>query len=142
MNKRLEKIIYKTDEKYFDSELNEYKIIKETESGYFKQLYWDFAIGLQKVDGLTPSKYLIDISNKNINDEISDEQVEILLKKYYSDKNLKNEQINNERECDLVSSRIVSLINEGGFSFHPTTLKSIHKYLFNEIYQFFQKKKS
>lgn len=123
-------------EKYFDSGINEYKKIEERKYGYTKQLYWNFAIGLQKVDGLTPSKYLLDNLQDNINGKITDEQLELMLKKYYSDKDLQDRKISEERECDLVSSRIVSLINDSSFSLHPTSLKTIHKYLFEDVYEF------
>lgn len=123
-------------EQYFNSEINEYKKMEEKTFGYTKQLYWDFAIGLQKVDGLTPSKYLLSNLHYNINGKITDEELELMLKKYYSDKDLQNKKISEERECDLVSSRIVSLINDSSFSLHPTSLKTIHKYLFDDIYEF------
>lgn len=124
------------DEQYFNSEINDYKKMEEKTFGYTKQLYWDFAIGLQKVDGLTPSKYLLSNLQDNINGKITDEELELMLKKYYSDKDLRNKEISEERECDLVSSRIVSLINDSSFSLHPTSLRTIHKYLFDDIYEF------
>lgn len=123
-------------EEKFNSELNEYKIITSDESGYNKQLYWDFAIGLQKVDGLTPSEYLLELILKNTNDEIDTPGVELMLKKYYATKNLNDKKVREEMECDLVSTRIVSLVSDDSFSLHPTSLKYIHKYLFDGIYDF------
>ena len=35
-----------------------------------KQEYWNTGIGLNKVDNLEPSTYLIDLSKKNINGEL------------------------------------------------------------------------
>lgn len=35
-----------------------------------KQEYWNTGIGLNKVDNLEPSKYLLDLSKKNINGEL------------------------------------------------------------------------
>ncbi len=123
-------------EELFNSELNEYKKTDEKKVGYIKQLYWNLALGLQKVDGLTPSKYLLENLENNINGKISDEEFEIMLKKYYSDKNLNDKEISEEYECDLVSSRIVNLVSDDNFSLHPTSLKTIHKYLFDGIYEF------
>lgn len=37
-------------EKQYDSELNEYEIVSDSNTPYIKQLYWDLAIGLNKVD--------------------------------------------------------------------------------------------
>lgn len=124
------------EEQKFNSELNEYKIIENKKDGYTKQLYWNLAIGLQQVDGLTPSNYLLDLSKKHINDEITNEELEIMLKKYYSTKNISDKKVSNEKECDLVSARIVELISDDTFSLHPTSLKVIHKYLFDGIYDF------
>jgi len=119
-----------------DGELNSYKIIEEEKTPYIKQLYWNMAIGLNLVDGLTPSNYLIDLSDKNINGELDSKEVEQLINKYYLNKNLNDKKISNERECDLVSSRIVELINDRNFSFRTETLKVIHEYLFRGIYDF------
>lgn len=44
-------------ERELDSSVNDY-IETETPKNYVKQLEWDMAIGLQKVDNLKPSKYL------------------------------------------------------------------------------------
>ena len=119
-----------------DGELIPYQISEETNDSYTKQLYWNMAIGLQQVDGLTPSKYLIDLAKDNINGKISNIEIEELIKKYYASQNIDNEKANNEHECDLVSTRINQLLNAKNFSFRPTTLKLIHEYLFKDIYDF------
>lgn len=41
---------------------NEYNIIGETPDKLQKAKYWQAAIGLQKVDGLVPSQYLVDLA--------------------------------------------------------------------------------
>lgn len=41
------------------------------------------AIGLQQVDGLKPSQYLIDLAIRNIKGEITIKEVNILLNSYY-----------------------------------------------------------
>lgn len=124
------------EEQKFNSELNEYKIVDNKKDGYTKQLYWNLAIGLQQVDGLTPSEYLLDLSKKHINSEITNEELEIMLKQYYSTKSISDKKVSDEKECDLVSARIVELISDDTFSLHPTSLKAIHKYLFDGIYDF------
>ena len=46
--------------------------LKQSEPGKRNKGYaWNTAIGLQKVDGLEPSKYLIDTAIRNIEGEIS-----------------------------------------------------------------------
>ena len=115
---------------------NENYIIEiETNDVSKKQEYWDVGIGLNKVDNLEPSKYLIDLSKKNINGELKYIEVEELLKTYYEtqDNNIKIKQ---EKECDLVSLRIAQLLENKSFGFSPVTIKNIHKYLFKDIYDF------
>jgi len=123
-------------EKELNGELNIYEKVKETKDTYTKQLYWNMAIGLQQVDGLTPSKYLVELANDNIDGKISNYEIEELLNKYYAKQNMADKKVTDEHECDLVSTRIVELLNDKNFSFRPTTLKVIHEYLFKGIYDF------
>lgn len=49
----------------------------------------------------------------------------------------KNNDINyNEFECDLVSTRIVELLQEDSFELSIDYLKHVHKYLFQDVYEF------
>ena len=57
-------------EETLDSSTNSYQE-KQKSKGYIKQLQWDMAIGLQQVDNLKPSKYLKQISEKNILGELT-----------------------------------------------------------------------
>jgi len=123
-------------EKELNGELNTYEKVEETKDTYTKQLYWNMAIGLQQVDGLTPSKYLVELANDNIDGKISNYEIEELLNKYYAKQNMADKKVTDEHECDLVSTRIVELLNDNNFSFRPTTLKVIHEYLFKGIYDF------
>lgn len=68
---------------------------------------WHTAIGLQAVDGLKTSEYLVHTAVRNIEGEISFEEVNALLYDYYEEK---------------------------AFSFTPNQYLSIHKKLFNGIY--------
>lgn len=47
---------------------------------------WSIAIGLQAVDRLTVSDYLISLARKNIEGELTHEEAEKLLDKYYEEK--------------------------------------------------------
>ena len=104
--------------------------------GYMKQLQWDMAIGLQEVDNLKPSKYLEEISKKNILGELTIKEVEQSLREYYVEKRKQNSINHNELECDFVSMRIVELLNKNKFELSVDYLKYIHKYLFQDIYEF------
>ena len=44
---------------------------------------WETAIGLQDVDGLKPSKYLIDTAKEHIEGKINIDEVEKRIDKYY-----------------------------------------------------------
>ena len=47
---------------------------------------WRVAIGLQAVDGLRVSDYLIELARKNIEGELTMEEVDELLDRYYDEK--------------------------------------------------------
>ena len=123
------------DEKRWDSSINEYEELYRSTYNV-QQSYWDMAIGLQEVDNLKPSKYLEQISEKNVLGELTIEEVEQCLKEYYIEKE-KQENVNsNELECDFVSMRIVELLDQDNFELSVDYLKYIHKYLFQDVYEF------
>lgn len=121
-------------EQDFDSSKNKYNEIISLEDA--KQTNWDMAIGLQKVDNLHPSKYLKDISQKYIVGRLTIREVEDGLDKYYKELKKKNEINYNELECDYVSMRIVELLEHDNFELSVSYLKYIHKYLFQDVYDF------
>ena len=122
-------------EKDLDSSINDYNEINDPK-GYFKQLEWDMAIGLQEVDNLKPSKYLEELIEKSILGELTIEEVEKKLKDYYIEKEKQNSINYNELECDFVSMRIVELLSVDNFELSVDYLKYIHKYLFQGVYEF------
>ena len=122
-------------EKEFDSSMNSYQE-EYRPKGYMKQLQWDMAIGLQEVDNLKPSKYLEEISKKNILGELTIKEVEQSLREYYVEKGKQDSINHNELECDFVSMRIVELLDKNNFELSVDYLKYIHKYLFQDIYEF------
>jgi len=106
----------------------------ETKTEYskeYKESCWDAAIGLQQVDGLEVSDYLRELSHKEIEGELSHYEIEELLYKKYKDENI---EVGRQKEADIVSTRIVALLQEDGFTLSPVTLKHIHKFLFEGIY--------
>ena len=122
-------------ERELDSSVNEYK--EEHKPNYYiKQLQWDMAIGLQEVDNLKPSKYLEELLEKNVEGNLTIDQVKEELREYYIEKEKKNEINHNELECDFVSARIVELLNEDKFELSVDYLKYVHKFLFQDVYEF------
>lgn len=95
---------------------------------------WHTAIGLQAVDGLKPSKYLIDTAIKNIEGNISIDEAQELLNSYYEE-NPKADDGSRTEEADKVAVRIAKLLSERAFSFTPNEYISIHKKLFAGIYK-------
>ena len=122
-------------EKELDSSINDY-IETETPKNYVKQQEWDMAIGLQEVDNLKPSKYLEKLLQENVTGEKTIYEVEKELKGYYVEKEKNNEVNHNELECDFVSTRIVELLQENNFELSIDYLKYVHKYLFQDVYEF------
>ncbi len=98
---------------------------------YYKSYAWKTAIGLQDVDGLEPSEYLIKTANQNINGSISFDEAHELIVSYYKENDKKTER---SEEADRVSVRIAQIISEKSFTFSPIELTTIHKRLFEGIY--------
>lgn len=95
---------------------------------------WHTAIGLQAVDGLKPSKYLIDTAIQNIEGNITMDEAQKLMDTYYEE-NPKISDNDRTEEADKVSVRIAKLLSEKAFSFTPIEYISIHKKLFTGIYE-------
>ena len=108
--------------------------IKQSEPSKRDKGYaWHTAIGLQAVDGLKPSKYLIDTAIKNIEGNISIDEAQELLDTYYEE-NPKADTEDRTEEADKVAVRIAKILSEKAFSFTPNEYISIHKKLFAGIY--------
>lgn len=110
--------------------------LKESEPDKVSKGYaWSTAIGLQAVDGLKPSKYLIDTAIANIEGEITIKEAQKLIDTYYEEKPVRLSDEERTEEADKVSSRIVELLSETAFSFSPNEYISIHRKLFQGIYK-------
>lgn len=108
--------------------------IRESEPGKRMKGYaWHTAIGLQAVDGLKTSEYLIKTAVRNIEGEISFEEANTLLQTYYEENPTRNASDRTE-EADKVAARIAALLSERAFSFTPNEYLSIHRQLFTGIY--------
>ena len=121
--------------KELDSNSNEYEE-EYKNNNYTKQVQWDMAIGLQEVDNLKPSKYLEKLVSDNIDGNLTIKEVEESLREYYVEKESEDKINHKELECDFVSTRIVELLNEDKFELSVDYLKYIHKYLFQDVYEF------
>lgn len=100
----------------------------------YKGYAWSTAIGLQAVDGLKPSEYLIQSAIDNIEGNITINDVEKRIESYYAENPNFNDEDRTE-EADKVSVRIASILSEKSFTFSPSEYIGIHKKLFFGIYK-------
>lgn len=100
-----------------------------------KAKVWKTAIGLQQVDGLTPSPYLIETARQNIEGDITLEEVKDRIEQYYQQHTARAADDRTE-EADKVSARIAEILSEQTYSFSPAAYVNIHKRLFAGIYPF------
>lgn len=89
---------------------------------------WQTGFGLQQVDGLTPSAYMEELAEKQARGDYSYEQVYEEIIDYHKSTD------NSTAEADLVSLRIAELLSRSGFSFSPAALLTIHRELFQDIF--------
>ena len=99
-----------------------------------KSYAWKTAIGLQNVDGLKPSDYLVQTAKQNIEGDISIDEVKQLIDNYYESKAARGESDKRTEEADKVSARITEILTEKTFNFTPDYLIQIHKRLFTGIF--------
>ena len=94
---------------------------------------WETAIGLQDVDGLKPSEYLLDTAKEHIEGNINIDEAKKRINNYYEQSTERKSEENTE-EADKVSVRIAEILSEKAFNFSPTEMLNIHKRLFTGIY--------
>ena len=97
---------------------------------------WRTAIGLQQVDDLKPSEYLIETARKHIEGDITIEEVKQLIDSYYQTKTSRAGIEERTEEADKVSARIAEILSEKTFTFSPVEYINIHRRLFKDIYKF------
>ena len=105
---------------------------QKREKGYA----WQTAIGLQVVDDLKPSEYLIQTARQHIEGDITIEEVKQLIDSYYQSKTVREDIENRTEEADKVSVRITEILSEKTFTFSPVEYINIHRRLFQGIYKF------
>ena len=119
--------------KDWNLELSEY--IKQGEPNRVeKTKTWETAIGLQDVDGLKPSKYLIQTAKEHIEGTIDIEEAKTRIDEYYEVQGSRKNFEKESEEADKVAVRITEILSEKAFNFSPTELLNIHKRLFKGIF--------
>ena len=98
---------------------------------------WQTAIGLQQVDGLNTSAYLLQTAKQHIEGDITLQKAKELIDSYYQSQQVRqNSESEATEEADKVSARIAELLSEKTFAFNPSQLVAIHRHLFTGIYKF------
>jgi len=105
-----------------------------------KGIIWQTAIGLQQVDGLNTSDYLIETAKQNIEGDITIDEAKKRIDDYYRtlnrSKDTDSAQDDRTEEADKVSARIAEILAENTFTFSPVEYIGIHRRLFIGIYKF------
>lgn len=114
-------------------DLNEYIKLGEPKPEE-KTVAWQTAIGLQAVDGLTTSEYLLETAKENIEGKITIKEANARISNYYEERSDRHAIETGTKEADIVAGRITALLAEKAFSFTPAAWMSIHRYLFKDVF--------
>lgn len=93
---------------------------------------WQAGIGLQAVDGLKPSPYLITTARSSIEGVITLDEAQCLVDSYYQQNPQRG--VNRVEEADKVATRVAQVLSEDGFVFSAAQYLAIHRRLFAGIY--------
>ena len=95
---------------------------------------WKTAIGLQDVDGLKPSDYLLETAKEHIEGKIDIATVQERIGSYYEEQATRKAVEADTMEADVVSARIAQLLAENTFQFSPAEFQAIHRQLFSGVF--------
>lgn len=96
---------------------------------------WSTAIGLQAVDGLKTSDYLNDLARRNIEGEITIDEVDRLLKSYYESKTVRDADDDDKEEADKASKNIKRILSSDTLNFTTNGLVSLHRRIFDGVFK-------
>lgn len=108
---------------------------QKREKGYA----WQTAIGLQAVDGLKTSEYLIETARQHIEGDITIDEARQLIKSYYESKDNRTADADGTEEADKVSVNIAKLLNERTFAFTSVGFTAVHRRIFDGVFKFASK---
>ena len=123
----------KNDNEKWQMDLEEYIKQGEPERSE-KSTALKTAIGLQDVDGLKTSEYLLETAKEHIEGKIDIKTAQRRIQSYYEERQLRTESEEGTKEADIVSARITELLGEKTFQFSPAEWKAIHKRLFQGVF--------
>lgn len=120
-------------EKKWQLDLNEYIRQGEPEQAE-KSEAWQIAIGLQQVDGLSTSDYLLNTAKEHIEGKISIKEAQKRIHAYYKEQSVRKEMEDGTEEADIVSARITELLGEKTFQFSLAEYQNVHRRLFEGVF--------
>lgn len=94
---------------------------------------WQIAIGLQDVDQLQNSPYLLETAKEHIEGNIDFSDVQKRIAEYYRTEEGRKLAATRSDEADTVAIRIQAILSENAFAFIPEEYLRLHKRLFNGI---------
>ena len=114
---------------------SEYKVLEANGDLAKRKEYWKLAKGLQQTDGLDTSEYLETVISATLSGEYGIQDAKKALDKHYS--GVMYGCVGADvMEADIVSARIVELLEMDDFKFSPIMLRSIHERLFHDVLPF------
>lgn len=112
------------------------KYIKQVEpSAQESANAWRTAIGLQAVDGLKTSQYLLDIARQNINGDVTIDEVRELLDTYYKNKTNRTAVEDMEEEADKVAANIKKILSSKTLAFNTNGFIATHRRIFEKVFK-------
>ena len=100
-----------------------------------KAYIWQTAIGLQAVDGLSTSEYLKETAKRNIEGEITVNEVGRLIKSYYQSKTQREPDDDDKEEADHAAANISKILSARTLDFSTAGYVSLHRRIFEGVFK-------
>ena len=100
-----------------------------------KAYIWQTAIGLQAVDGLSTSEYLKETAKRNIEGEITVDEVGRLIKSYYQSKTQREPDDDEKEEADHAAANISKILSARTLDFSTAGYVSLHRRIFEGVFK-------
>ncbi len=122
-------------DQHFFPDFDEYIRLGEP-SEQQKAYNWQTAIGLQAVDGLQTSEYLLQTARQHIEGKIDIEQAQELLRTYYQNKSSREPEDELKEEADRVSANITKILSKQTLAFNTNGYIAVHRQIFEGVFKF------
>lgn len=100
-----------------------------------KASIWRTAIGLQAVDGLQTSEYLLETALKHIEGEIDIDEARQLIQTYYQSKTQHDVTDDDMQEADKVSANITKILSSQTLDFSAKGYIALHRRIFEGVFK-------